>query len=378
MAILRMDSFDYSTNGSSAVGVTNWGNGLAFETGRTGPRSIRGNGGPFGAGDCLGYALGKQVTTAWMQVATYRNTSGLPQAVPSGDIDHHILGFWANNHGYCHIAFALDTDYRWGLYRGSGSGDGQGATLLTTGTEVGMMTQGNWYFLEAYLELSDSSGRAWLKQNGELVIDWTGDTQNTASFINYVSTGGQYNNNYGGAGNFFDDLIAGDDSGGVNVAPLGDARVEYVVPNAPGAFTQFTPTGGANWTNVDETGNADDGTYNSTQVQGSLDTFGMSDLSSTGVVWAVQSVLRHRKDDAGTRYIRPVFYKSNGVGNTPRLYEGSNVSVADTFAYSRQIFEVSPDTGTAWGTDEIADLEFGYTVGGTTFHMSLDAEIAGF
>src|SRR6185437_13665423 len=53
----------------------------------------------------------------------------------------------------------------------------------------------------------------------------------------------------------------------------GDLRVECVMPNGPGAHTQFTPSAGANWQNVDEVPPDDDTTHNDSSTAGQLDTF---------------------------------------------------------------------------------------------------------
>lgn len=216
----------------------------------------------------------------------------------------------------------------------------------------------SWYFFELYIELHDTTGRVIAKWNGTPQIDFTGDTNNGGSYISYFAFSVM------SGVSSYDDFIVGDGSGTVNTLPTGDSRVEYLVPNGVGAKTQFTPSAGVNWGNVDETGIPVDTDYNASAVTGAVDLFPVSDLSGNGLIHAVQPVLRVRKDDAGYRMIRPAFYKPLGAGDTPRLYGGTPQTVGDNFAYNRQILEFSPDTGVAWTTDELAGMNFGYGVAG--------------
>jgi len=64
--------------------------------------------------------------------------------------------------------------------------------------------------------------------------------------------GGSGDNN-GGVWYTLDDIYLLDNTGTVNNDFLGPQMIEYVVPSGPGSLTEWNPTAGANWENVDET-----------------------------------------------------------------------------------------------------------------------------
>jgi hypothetical protein len=358
MAIIGMYSFDYSTYFTDMSIVSSEGVGnCAFATwGRTGPRCCWFKGATYYGDGWASFPFGLPLTTAWGQAAIY---------VTSPTVDQVLMAFTQGSgvgDNIYHVTVMLDySDMSVYANRGTGSG-----------TEIGrsdpyVFTGNAWMFVEAYVELHDSAGRLVVKVNGLTVIDYTGDTQNGGSYIDYLMMRRVSPNDV-----YVDDLITGDGSGSTNTSPPGDARVEYIVPNGAGTRTQFTSSSGTNWSTVDESSGYNDTDYNWSANSGDIDTFGMSSLSGTGVIHGIQTVLRTRKDDAGYRTAQPVFYKAIGTGDTPRTYAGTAQSVGDTFAYKREVFETSPDTGLAWGIEEIEAMEFGYAVGGAA-RFSVDA-----
>jgi len=246
-----------------------------------------------------------------------------------------------------------------GVYRGS--------TLLTASPVPVAVSA--WVYLELKFTIG-ASGSYELRQQG--ITGTSGSGVNTknggAGVADQVLFKGQNNQ-----ATYICDVIV--QSGGDF---LGDVRVEYLAPTGVGNKTQFAPMGLGNWQNVDET-TPSDADYNSSNTPGAIDTFTMADLSANGVVKGVGTVLRVKKDDAGFRKFRSVLYKAHGIGtdgedDTARSYLGANKAVTDSPVYDFLYFDTSPDTGAAWGYDEVNALEFGYAVGDAGA-FSLDAKL---
>lgn len=361
MAIRVMHSFDYNTNLDHYADLEQYNNhntmSIATTRARTGTSSLAMAGtGFFGAGWPT-WLLGVQVTTAWIQYAAW--------------FDHYP----ENTGDYTHLAFSGSSQVQIGFHPTDRSMCVYRAgTLIAQSANPGLLPLNQWFFMEAKVTLHGSAGSAQVKINGIPVIEASGLNTGTPGYFDRIRMTAQV---YDSGTTWVDDLIAGDDTGPYNIVPPGDARVEYLRPIGAGSKTEFTPLSGSNWGNVDELQSFNDADYNSSPNTGDTDLFAMSNMSGNGLIHGVRTVLRARKDDAGYRKIRPELYKSNGVGNTPRLYGGLDQAVADSFGYTRQIFELSPDTGAAWTVDEITDLQYGYSVGGGS-QFGVDAWIAAF
>jgi hypothetical protein len=226
-----------------------------------------------------------------------------------------------------------------------------------------------WYYIEIKVFINGSSGTAELRVNG---VPWiSGTSLNTgSSACQYVHLGTDSAANHDER---WDDLYVCDGTAPNNDF-LGDTRIQYLVPNGAGIRTQFTPNTTTNWQNLDESP-AGDGDYNSASTPGAMDLFTMTDISTNSLVYAVQTVHRAKKDDAGHRKVEPLFYMSSGQGDTSRWYQGSKVPVVDQFAYvPSQIYNTSPDTDVAWTRDEINALQYGYAVGDAAM-FTIDAEL---
>jgi len=361
MAIRVMHSFDYNTNLDHYADLEQYSNhgtmGIATDRGRTGNQSLWMSGTGFFGSAFPTWLLGVHTTTAWIQYAAWFDH--YPQS--AGDIVH--LSFYGSSE--VQIGFH-PTDRSVCAYRNG--------TLIAQSANSGLLPLNQWFFMEATVTLHASAGSVLVKINGMTVLDASGLNTGTPGYFDRIRMAAQVYDRYA---TWVDDLIVGDNVGPNNTSPPGDARVEYLRPIGAGSKTEFTPLSGSNWGNVDELQSFNDADYNSSPNTGDTDLFAMSNMSGNGLIHGVRTVLRARKDDAGYRKIRPELYKSNGVGNTPRLYGGLDQAVADSFGYTRQIFELSPDTGAAWTVDEITDLQYGYSVGGGS-QFSTDAWIAAF
>ena len=231
--------------------------------------------------------------------------------------------------------------------------NGNGTTLASVTVAVN-----GFMYLEVKVYVHSSAGTVELRINGVTVASVTGiNTQNGGTgIINgfSISAGG-------GNGTVFTanitDIYCCTNSGSVNNNFLGDCRVECLFPSGAGAETQWTPSTGANWQNVNEVPADDDTTYNKSNTVGQVDTYAMGDLSTaTGLIYGVQYHESVRKDNAGSRHVAPVAR----IGGTD--YAGTDASLGDSYAYFREIVEVSPATSAAFTISEVNAMEFGIKV----------------
>lgn len=232
-------------------------------------------------------------------------------------------------------------------------GDWDGTTLATSTAAI---APGTWNYIEIKATIADSGGTVEVKLNGASVISFTGDTKATTNASATVLQ-------LGGAVTsapicYYDDLYICDTSGSVNTTFLGDVRVDTLYPTGAGNSTQFTPSTGANWENVDDSSPDGDSTYNSGDTAGYKDTFAFGDLSiSSTTIHGLQTNICARKDDAGARTMTDV------VRTASTDYTGGTThSLADSYLNYRTVRELNPNTSAAWAVSEVNGAEFGYTV----------------
>jgi len=355
MAILNMYSWDYSTSLSIPGIGSNAAASIVTTPVRTGPNSARCITAGI-AGDThgwIGVPVSPTRTKMWAQAAY------LADAMPTTFPDSLCWGGGVFN-------FVHDTTIQITVGFNPTSGAMEAykgrTTLLASSAQVNLLTPGTWNSCTVYVEIDSVNGRVIATWNGVEQINFTGNTDNGADHIDYIYM--TQNNAGPGKSTYYDDVMIGDDSGPDNIVPPGDCRVEYIVPNGTGIATQFTPSVGSNWSNVDEKSSPVDTDYNASSTPGAVDLFTMEELSTAGLVYAVQTIARARKDDAGIRAIEPVIYMSSGAGETPRTYTRTSTALSDSFSYANNIFQVSPDTGVAWTVDEINAMQYGYSVAG--------------
>jgi hypothetical protein len=240
------------------------------------------------------------------------------------------------------------------VYRSTSAG-----TLL--GTASVALSFGTYYYVELRTKIHNTLGTIDLYVNGTNVLSLTDqDTQMTA-LAQWTTAVVGIVNSVGGFGNTtmwnFDDFYLADSSGAVNNTVLGPIRVAAVLPDGNGATTNFSPSAGTNYQNVDETAPDSDTSYNTETTPGELDLYTFAALGLTGTVRGVQTNLCVRSNGGGAETIAPMWRIDSGGG--PVNYTGTTVSLTTSYAYSLQVYETSPATSTAWTVSEIDGAESG-------------------
>jgi hypothetical protein len=107
------------------------------------------------------------------------------------------------------------------------------------------------------------------------------------------------------------------------------------------------------WENVDEHDSNEDDDYNWSVTAGHRVSYDFEALNLTGTVKGVQHVATMRKDDDRIRLVQ-LFTR---IGTTD--YDGSDISVNDTFVAQRKVWVTNPATGLPWEVSEVDSAEFG-------------------
>jgi hypothetical protein len=327
--LLFMDGFDHYTTLANKWPTAS-GYIISSAAGRNGTSGLRRNGGNA----IIRVPLSPTPTIIVGFTFLYTDAGPL---VPLGNIDESGIG---------HLRIDLATG---GFIRVI-----RNATGTALGTSTGALLPGVRYFVEIKATIHDTAGSVEVRVDGATWLQLTNvDTRNGGTGV--VDTFGFGAAQGGAIQTDYDDLYICDNSGASNNDFLGDVKVETLRPTGSGAHTDFTPSAGSNWQNVDDAAPNDDTDYNSSAVAGARDSFAMSDLAtSQGSVKAVQQMTRLRKDDAGTRTARA----SLRVGATD--YDGAGQSVQDTYVSRLRVVEQNPATSAPWTISDVNALEAGY------------------
>lgn len=129
-------------------------------------------------------------------------------------------------------------------------------------------------------------------------------------------------------------------------------------PTSAGTYSQFTPSAGSNFQNVDDSTEDGDSTYNG-GVLNQIDSFvipnvplGVVDIVGvTKTTWA-------RRDDALAREIAPMWR----IGGTDYISSGLGFFLPASYFAFRSQFPNSPATGIPWDVTEFNNAESGYKV----------------
>ena len=325
--------------------------------------SATGNGQDLGA---INSSAGRNTTSGWRNAFSSSASGGLQIAVPSNPAtlvagyafyvgslpaaSRFLFGF--SESGTLHTYFILRTDGKIEAYR-------EGTPTLL-GTSSGAIAASQYNYLEFKSTIHDSTGVITAKVNGVTQINLSSqDTRNggsgvitNAHFNGVVGTARATANNIAD----IDDAYLVDTTGSTNTDFLGDVRVQAIFPTGAGNYTQWTPSAGSNFQNVDENPATDDTDYNSSATVAQKDSFVCGDVTpTTGTVYGVCVNLVTRKDDAGTRSIRSLVRLSATDANATAQ------TIGTSYANYQFIHETKPGGG-AFSISDVNNSEYGYEI----------------
>jgi hypothetical protein len=235
-------------------------------------------------------------------------------------------------------------DTKWKLYRGSN---------VIAESDPGYVLTSTWRYIELRAYMHDSSGEGQVWVDGDLVIDFTGDTKEggtNAYFdtLRFAHSAGATANDSGD--DDIDDLYITTSTTG----RLGDSVVLSSGPDGDGNYSEFDPQGaGSNYVEVDEVTYDDDTTYVSSASSGVIDSYTFTDIPTTDL--DVQAVmLDGRARYAGASGSAKLLARVGGSD-----YFGSDHTLASGYATWVEVWEDNPDTASPWTPSEVNGAEFG-------------------
>lgn len=228
---------------------------------------------------------------------------------------------------------------------------GTTATIKATGTAV--LVPASYYYLEIKVTIDNTNGAMEVRLGGVADINAsTIDTQTTANaFLNVINA----TTNSVNALSNIDDLYVNDTTGG---APHNDfygiVRIETLFGTSADA-TAWTPNASTNVSRIQETSMDSDTTYNSSTVNGDVDTFNHGSLSSTPTTIFGTSIRAvGRKEDVSVQTLRTKL--KSGV----TTQNGASQSVATVYQRIQDVYLTDPNTGSAWITANVNSSKIGY------------------
>lgn len=266
---------------------------------------------------------------------------------PTASITYPFLSFRDSAAGgNKHIQVCLNADHNFEVYRN--------ATLLGTSSGKTVVYQ-TYHYFEIKFKISDTVGyvQMWLDGVQILNLAATQDTlEGSNAYVRQFSVGPFHSN----IATRFDDMYILDTGGS---APhndrLGDVRVDPIRATGAGSNTDFSPSAGSNYENVDESpGPDDDTTYNDGDALNEKDSYQMGDLEALGTtIFALKHQMTVKKTDAGVVKVKPVV-RSNSID-----YVGDEKTLTAGYTIEAHIWTDNPDDSAAWEEADINGCELG-------------------
>lgn len=337
MSLLFMDGFDHY--GLGAVGWTilqaeHWVGAFTVDSTQTSATARN------------GYSLHFTHASGWLRSPTFTPTRTLYVgfAMRRGDLGNATVSryflrlFDSVGDEHCHLSFN----------EGGYIFLARNTTLAVTSDVV--ISLHAWHFYDIYIKIGQADGEVLVKVDGVEVLNATEiDTQINAAdnTCAQFALGTSYNPSY-----YFDDLWVD------NAQSHGDCRVDTSYPDADGTTTDFALSGGStHWELLDETPPDDDATYTESNTVTDLELLGFPAVAvGGGDIIGVALHAHTKKDDAGDRGIKIRAYSNSTTSDSAE--KGLST---DYVGYSH-IWEVDPDTSSAWTEGGVNAAEFGILV----------------
>jgi hypothetical protein len=226
----------------------------------------------------------------------------------------------------------------------------EGTTVASNST---LYLNHRWYLMEVHFKLGTSNGVVEVKMDGNLVLQYTGNTNpNNRTGILRIAFTNKANVTY------WDDIAINDTSGSEDNSWCGDGRIVLLKPNANGDTNQWTPSSGNNYECVDEGFPANDDTdYVTTDTTNQKDLYNLENwsLPSNSIIKRVWAIARAKKTSSDLASIN-IGLKTN----SQEYWMASDTPLITTYKnYYGNQYTKNPATSNDWTIDDINNLQVG-------------------
>jgi len=219
-----------------------------------------------------------------------------------------------------------------------------GHTFSTTGLILG----GVWQYWEVKFYSHASAGYCEIRINGVEAINVTGK-----NFMNAVDIAISFRIGlcYDLSPTYIDDVYVTDGEF------LGPVKVKTFKPDSDGTYTDFAPSAGSNYENVDEIPYDGDTSYNQGNAIGDKDTVQYTVGALGGPVKAVQLASVRKKSSIATARVKNLIRS-----NSTDYLSSSEVNMQTDYVEDVEVYEDDPDDSNPWTQTKIEAAEFGLQI----------------
>ncbi len=216
-------------------------------------------------------------------------------------------------------------------------------------------TLDTWHYLELWVLMADASGRVVLKADGNIIIDFTGDTLSGSSVnMTRLTVKGQQSIDI-----YFDDLVVNDDAGSVNNTWPGIVSLEPIFPDSAGDQTDLQRGGtdsGNNWDQVDEQpSSAADYVFDT--VVNDYDLYNAGDFTLPAGATIANVIVQGRLQLDSGQGSGVIILKAGSTES-----EGPAEALSAAWALFEITRDENPDTTSAWTEANVDALQIGMKV----------------
>lgn len=354
--LLFTEGFDWSTSTVNIQNTTKWELFGSFNINTTNQRFTSGgnniNGTGRGSGNRLYRPIGQNLVSGVIGFAVRIDASASYQM----NFCHLSDGIPAS--GTVQLGVILNDDLTLSIIRNS--------TANVLGTTTFALSTATWHYIEFKFKISDSISagdvQIYVDGDSKLSLAAATDTKHTSNaYATYMGFNGNSPavTTPGGGAYYIDDIYLIDLTGSTNNAPLGNVRIQTLLPNGNGNSSQFTGSDGNSTDNyllVDEPNYATTDYVDGANV-GDKDTYAFANTTATtATIYGLTINVNALKTDAGARGIKPV------VRHSGTDYDGTEITLSTSAIGYQQVYEQNPGTSSGWTKSDVDAAEFGVKV----------------
>ena len=333
MTLRFIDSFQYE----NATDAADWVGGVQISTSifRTGDRSLSVAAGS-GKANYKFLPTGETLTEGFFGASLYVNTMTHAETA-----SQNLMGVCLAAQGavpQTHIYVSADNEivaYRWGTVLGRSA--------------VNVWQEYTWHYIDVWFKIHDSLGELKVWIDDALVLNLTEidtkyHTQDGFDTLALGSVGGHYQT-------YVNDVYFDEDT------RRGPCKVTAYKADANGFHTDFTPSAGNNYENVDEAIADDDTTYNDGDAVGEKDCYDITS-ESLDTIYGIRVRNTARKEGEVTPAKFRNFLRQGGTDYPA----DTSKTPGGTYKQFWDIWETDPSDSNPWTQGKLDSGEFGLEV----------------